>query len=547
MATEHPVGGSPPAVGSTVSGPPSIRRAVALPLNDGDIGSGEASALVSATQTARAASAVTSAAQVSEGTLGSVTGGRTNRAGTAGATAVSVAAATTRGADGATQAGRLFRPRFRPQQGGAGSDGPTTATLTAVPPANEGDENEAVVNGALAEGSTRRRPGRTATGHGHSPKLGRWPMVAAAVAGAALLSAPFVHNSGSKNVTGLESTGNATADGYASDMPTYEPNDGPASPLVPEAESDTPPVASGNGRNFVAANGDTVTDDGTDTVPGTPVKQPTPASGELPTDVKDQPGQDDEDLPAGVKNGVPFSLGIAAGSPSSDLPGGPLADSSSDGSDSDYAPLQPRVGTTLTDQTDAVEPTVDKPDSTKTDTVKPAVVKTNTVKSDSTKSGSTKPNTVKSNSIKSDTVKSDPVKSHTVKPTVAKPTPAKPAKPAKPATPDWSTKVVSTTTVLDSGDSVASNRMRITLGSNGNLVISDENGVVRWSSGTSGSGNRAVFQADGNLVVYSSDGKTLWSSGTGGNDGAKLVIQADGNVAILTAGDSTLWAAGTQH
>ncbi|MER6377826.1 hypothetical protein ABT255_58600 [Streptomyces mirabilis] len=114
-------------------------------------------------------------------------------------------------------------------------------------------------------------------------------------------------------------------------------------------------------------------------------------------------------------------------------------------------------------------------------------------------------------------------------------------------TTQWSTKVINGTSVLASGQSVASNRMRITMRSEGDLVISDENGVVRWSSHTSSSGAHAVFQGDGNLVIYSTAGKTLWSSGTAGHDGAELVIQNDGNVVVLSTDGRALWAAGTSH
>uniref|UniRef100_UPI0020C6E290 hypothetical protein n=1 Tax=Streptomyces sp. GbtcB6 TaxID=2824751 RepID=UPI0020C6E290 len=390
-----------------------------------------------------------------------------------------------------------------------------------------GEEGEAVLGGALAAAAAHRRPGRTAAGH--SGRLGRWPMVAAAFAGAVLVSTPFVHNGGSKNVTGMESTGKATADGYASDMPTYEPNDGPASPLVPEPESDIPPVVSGNGKDFVAADGDTVVDDGTGTTPHTLRSQPPaktdgkPAkSAGTPADGEKRTGKDQRQ-PADPQKGVPLSLGVSAGLPGSDS-----------STDSATAALQPRVGEPLKARTDAVEPVKATTNAVKADTVKSAVAKPATVKS-------TRTSTTSTTSKPTGTKQTEATHEATAKPE------AKPVKAAAPVTHDWSTKVVNSTYVLDAGDSVASNRMRITLRGNGNLVISDENGVVRWSSGTSGADNHAVFQADGNFVVYSSDNRTLWSSGTEGNDGAKLVIQADGNVAILSAGDATLWAAGTQH
>ncbi|MEU0949400.1 hypothetical protein ABZ379_43060 [Streptomyces canus] len=117
----------------------------------------------------------------------------------------------------------------------------------------------------------------------------------------------------------------------------------------------------------------------------------------------------------------------------------------------------------------------------------------------------------------------------------------------KPTNSQWGTRVITGTTVLEPGQSVASNRMRITMGTDGNLMISDENGVVRWSSHTEGTGSKAVFQNDGNFVVYTKDGKSAWSSHTNGHDGARLVIQNDGNVAIYTVDGAALWSAGTQH
>jgi len=108
----------------------------------------------------------------------------------------------------------------------------------------------------------------------------------------------------------------------------------------------------------------------------------------------------------------------------------------------------------------------------------------------------------------------------------------------------WATKVIQSPYQLTAGDSVATNRVRITLRKSGDLVISDLRGVVVWSSHTRGEGNRAVFQ-DGDLVVHGVDGKVLWSTGTGNNPGAKLVLQNDGNVTILSHADVVLWAAGT--
>jgi hypothetical protein len=106
--------------------------------------------------------------------------------------------------------------------------------------------------------------------------------------------------------------------------------------------------------------------------------------------------------------------------------------------------------------------------------------------------------------------------------------------------------VVKATRVLQTGQSVESGRARLSMQEDGNLIIADENGTVRWSSHTEGKGHKAVFQADGHLVVYTSDGATAWSSGTEGHDGAELVLQSDGDVVIQQDGTS-LWVSGTAH
>lgn len=108
------------------------------------------------------------------------------------------------------------------------------------------------------------------------------------------------------------------------------------------------------------------------------------------------------------------------------------------------------------------------------------------------------------------------------------------------------TTVIQATRVLTPGQSWYATLARMSLRSDGNLVIYDEKGRVRWAANTSGSNNRVVFQADGNLVVYSRSNQTLWSSDTAGNDGARLVLQGDGNV-VISQGSTGLWSSRTEH
>jgi hypothetical protein len=107
----------------------------------------------------------------------------------------------------------------------------------------------------------------------------------------------------------------------------------------------------------------------------------------------------------------------------------------------------------------------------------------------------------------------------------------------------WRSLVVHATYVLNPGGSVRSDRISLSLLTDGDLVLRDEHGRVTWSTGTHARGARAVFQADGNLVVYQGD-QTVWSSRTDGHDGATLVLQADGAMRIRY-GNTALWSTGT--
>ena len=107
----------------------------------------------------------------------------------------------------------------------------------------------------------------------------------------------------------------------------------------------------------------------------------------------------------------------------------------------------------------------------------------------------------------------------------------------------WQTRYVHGTTVLRPGGQIRTNRLRLILQKNGDLVLRDQGKVV-WSTGTHASGTHAVFQADGNFVLYGKDDRTLWSTRTDGHDGATLVLQNDGNLTIVQGG-TTLWASHT--
>ncbi|MEV4616283.1 hypothetical protein AB0K43_27360 [Kitasatospora sp. NPDC049258] len=99
---------------------------------------------------------------------------------------------------------------------------------------------------------------------------------------------------------------------------------------------------------------------------------------------------------------------------------------------------------------------------------------------------------------------------------------------------------------FEPGQSIRSARAMLLMQSDGDLVIYDEFGRVRWATGTAGRGRTARFQQDGNFVVYSRGGRAEWASHTDGHPGAQLVVQDDGNVVIYDDG-RPIWATGTEH
>ncbi len=90
------------------------------------------------------------------------------------------------------------------------------------------------------------------------------------------------------------------------------------------------------------------------------------------------------------------------------------------------------------------------------------------------------------------------------------------------------------------GENWHTNRIKLSLTTAGDAVLTDENGKVTWSAGETGATGLA-FQGDGNLVLYKGD-TVLWATGTVGHPGAQLVLQDDGNVTI-SDGDQFLWGA----
>lgn len=107
--------------------------------------------------------------------------------------------------------------------------------------------------------------------------------------------------------------------------------------------------------------------------------------------------------------------------------------------------------------------------------------------------------------------------------------------------------VIPTGKVLKPGGSVASTSVKLTMQTDGNLVLTSlKTSVTLWSSGTAGNaGAYATMQSDGNLTVTSSSGVQLWSTGLTPAAGGHAAVRTDGNLAVYNSGGSTVWSAGT--
>ncbi|KPC78372.1 MULTISPECIES: mannose-binding protein [Streptomyces] len=123
-----------------------------------------------------------------------------------------------------------------------------------------------------------------------------------------------------------------------------------------------------------------------------------------------------------------------------------------------------------------------------------------------------------------------PTPSPSTKKATAKPKP-------KPAPkPSWSTVTVSAPSVLEVNQAWTTNRIKMVMQTDGNLVVLNEHGKPIWAAMTFGPNHRAIFQPDGNLVIHNGDDRPIWASKTHDYAGAQLVFRADSKVVIVHNG-----------
>jgi len=80
----------------------------------------------------------------------------------------------------------------------------------------------------------------------------------------------------------------------------------------------------------------------------------------------------------------------------------------------------------------------------------------------------------------------------------------------------------------------------LTMQSDGNVVLSQNDGTAWWSTGTFVSNSKLLAQTDGNVVIYAPSGAPLWHTATW-SGGDHAVIQDDGNVVVYDTAWRALW------
>ncbi len=92
-------------------------------------------------------------------------------------------------------------------------------------------------------------------------------------------------------------------------------------------------------------------------------------------------------------------------------------------------------------------------------------------------------------------------------------------------------------------------RYRLTMQTDGNLVVYDANGRAQWASGTYLPNSYLRVHPDGNVVVYDpEDNFPQWTAAVN-SPGAQLAMQNDGNLVLYSSAQVALWDSRgfTQH
>ncbi|MHC5256255.1 mannose-binding protein [Streptomyces sp. UC4497] len=122
-----------------------------------------------------------------------------------------------------------------------------------------------------------------------------------------------------------------------------------------------------------------------------------------------------------------------------------------------------------------------------------------------------------------------------------KATPKPKPKPKAAPKPDWGVTTIGAPSVLEVNQAWTTNRIRMIMQPDGNLVVYNEKNKPIWASMTFGERHRAIFQNDGNLVIHNADDRPIWASKSHGHEGARLILRADAKVVIVHNG-KVIWS-----
>mmetsp|Transcript_6775 Transcript_6775/g.9891 ORF Transcript_6775/g.9891 Transcript_6775/m.9891 type:complete len:459 (+) Transcript_6775:166-1542(+) len=76
------------------------------------------------------------------------------------------------------------------------------------------------------------------------------------------------------------------------------------------------------------------------------------------------------------------------------------------------------------------------------------------------------------------------------------------------------------------------------------VLLGKEDGEILWRASNEDGASKISLQSDGNLVLRRSNGSTLWRSKTHDNPGAELRLDDGGQIAVIGTDGTSLWLAG---
>ncbi|WP_421734231.1 D-alanyl-D-alanine carboxypeptidase family protein [Cellulomonas sp.] len=100
---------------------------------------------------------------------------------------------------------------------------------------------------------------------------------------------------------------------------------------------------------------------------------------------------------------------------------------------------------------------------------------------------------------------------------------------------------------LAAGDALSSpdGRQTLLVLDDGSVALLGPDATTRWSTQTTAPGSTLTLGEDGNLVVTDADGNRTWRSRTAGHPGSSLVLQDDGDLVLYDAAGAPVWSTGT--